>query len=245
MVVFNQVWGFFSMTLVKFKIDKNLDKQVAIEFVGLDFGGVNFSEGIFDVHPRLRELKNVHDKKLIKEQVSEYFDSYYHDHTAELEERTGEFQKEWGGVEEEFLNLTNRIFKNHPLPKGKYIGYLSIINCNPRFLEEKTFQVFYQHPKGVKYVTIHELLHFLFYDYAIKNLPEIFAGLDTEGGVFWDLAEIFNSIVMVEPRFEKLHEQKEVDVYPKHQNYLSKLTKLWEETQDIGEWLAKGYELIK
>lgn len=230
--------------LVEFKIDKNLDKQVAAWFIGIDFGGIDFSEGIFDVHPRLRELKNIKDKKLIKEKISKYFDAHYRDRTAELEEKAEEFQKEWNGVEGEFLKLTNLIFKNHPLPKGKYIGYLSIINCNPRFLEDKTFQVFYHHPRGVKYVTTHELLHFLFYDYAIKKRPEIFAGLGTEEGVFWDLAEIFNSIVMAEPEFRKLHGQERVDVYPVHKECLKELTKLWEENKDIDEWLTDGHRIL-
>lgn len=230
---------------IKFKLNKDLDKKIAFEFINLKRGGIDFSRGILDVHPELKNIKknknNIKKKKILKK----YFDSFYLKHNIYLKNRIILFNREWQIVENKFFNEVKKIFKKYSWPKGKYIGYLSIVDCNPRFLKDKTFQVFYFHPKGAVYVTMHELFHFIFYDYAIKKYSKIFKKLDTENGIFWDLAEIFNYVTLSLPEFRKLHKQNNISYYPEHKKYLPKLKKVWQKTQNIDEWLIEGFEYLK
>lgn len=239
-------WDFlFMKPKIKFKLNKTLDKKMAFEFLNIKQGGVDFSRGIIDVHPELKIIKEIKDDKQKKKLINRHFDFFYKKHITYLKNQTVRFNKEWIKSEIKFFNKTKKIFKNNPWPKGKYIGYLSIIDCNPRFLKDKTFQIFYFHPQGIIYVTMHELLHFIFYEYAIKKHYKTFKKLNTETGIFWDLAEIFNAIILSLPEFIKLHKQKNIFSYPQHKKYLPKLKKLWQETKDIDEWLIEGYKFLK
>lgn len=230
---------------VKFKLNKGLDKKIAFEFINVKHGGIDFSRGIINVHPKLKNLKKIKNNTKKKKLINDYFNLFYKKHTNYLKNQIFKFNKEWKKIENKFIKEVNTIFKNYSWPKGKHTGYLSIIDCNPRFLKDKTFQVFYFHPQGVVYVTMHELLHFIFYDYAIKKYPIFFKKLDTESEVFWDLAEIFNVIILSLSEFKKLHQQKKIFCYPEHKKYLPKLRKIWQKTKNIDEWLIQGYEYLK
>lgn len=229
---------------VKFKLNKALDKKMAMAFLDFKQGGVDFSNGIINIHPELKILiKNINIKE--KQKISNaYFDKFYKKHNDYLKEQTIKFSAGWRVIENEFMHEVDMIFKGHRFPSGKYIGYLSIINCNPRFLDNKTFQIFYLHPQGVRYVTMHELLHFIFYDYAIKKFPKIFKKANTERGVFWDLAEIFNVIILSSLEFKKIYGQKTVLPYHEHKKYITNLTALWKKRQDIDEWLSRSYKYL-
>lgn len=231
--------------LIKFKLNKSLDIKMAEAFFGFKRGGVDFSRGIINVHPELKILKSVKNKQKRKKIIKTYFDDFYKKHDDYLKNRIIEFDTEWKAVEDRFLNETNKIFRECNFPKGKYTGYLSIIDCNPRFIKSKTFQVFYFHPCGARYVTTHEMLHFIFYDYAIKKFPKIFKKLDTESGIFWDLAEIFNTVILSTSGFKKIHGQKNTSPYPEHRKYISQATVFWEKTRDVDAWLLKTYEYLK
>ncbi len=229
---------------VIFKLNKSLDKKMAFAFLNVKAGGIDFSNGIIRIHSELKSIKKKKktDQKKI---IDQYFDSFYKKHSDYLKKRTEKFQAEWNKTEKRYFRKVGRIFKNHPFPKGKYIGYLSIIDCNPRFLKDKTFQVFYSHPEGVISITAHELLHFIFYDYCFKKYPEIFKKLDPDRGTFWDLAEIFNLIILSQAEFKKIHRQKSVACYPAYKKYIPKLKRLWFSKKDIDEWLPVAFDKLK
>ena len=192
---------------IQFKLNKYLDKQTALVFLSVKAGGIDFSNGIIGVHPELKNIKKK-SKAGQKKMIGQCFNNFYQKHKDYLEKRVKEFQIELNKAEEEYFRVVANIFKSHPCPKGKYIGYLSIIDCNPRFIKDKTFQVFYFHPEGVVSVTAHELLHFIFYDYCLKKHSKIFKKLNPDNGVFWDLAEIFNVIILSLPAFKKIHPRR-------------------------------------
>jgi len=217
---------------------------MALVFLSVKAGGIDFSNGIIGVHPELKNIKKK-NKTIQKKIIDQYFDNFYQKHKDYLEKGVKEFQTEWNKTEEEYFRAVAIIFKNHPWPKGKYIGYLSIINCNPRFIKDKTFQVFYFHPEGVVSVTAHELLHFIFYDYCLKKHSKIFKKLNPDNGVFWNLAEIFNVIILSLPAFKKIHPRKSIKSYPEHKITLPVLRKYWQKLPKIDEWLVKSYDYLE
>lgn len=92
--------------------------------------------------------------------TTEDVDKFYSENKGELERFSVQAKKDWGGVSPAFFDEVAKLFKQHPWPKGEYIGFISMFDCNPRFLNNKTFQVCYKHEPGSNFVTAHELLHF-------------------------------------------------------------------------------------
>ncbi|PIU03944.1 hypothetical protein COT44_00245 [Candidatus Shapirobacteria bacterium CG08_land_8_20_14_0_20_39_18] len=80
-------------------------------------------------------------------------------------------------------------------------GYVSIFNCNPRFLDTKTFQVYYQNRSGVVHVTAHEMLHFIFYDWLERNDQEFIDNTDKEKA--WTLSEVFDIVAFDRQEFNR------------------------------------------
>lgn len=230
------------MPHVTFLLNRALDKKVAVAFLNTPNGGINFSRGIFNVHPELQKVKKIKNEREKQRLINNYFDAFYSKHDEYLKKRTHEFLKEWGGVERDFLSATAKLFNHYPFPKGKYIGYLSIVDCNPRFIDNKIFQVFYQHPLGVNYVTAHELLHFIFYDYVQRIYPQLFRGVNTETGPLWDFAEIFNSIVLHTQPFVGIHKIKKIVAYPHHRRWIAQMRSIWNVQCDINKFIEAGWK---
>lgn len=228
---------------IKFELNKSLDKAMAFEFLDTKAGGIDFSGGIISVHPELKVIlgKDENEQKQI---ISDYFDKFYETNDEDLEVHLLQMSKDWEKDESKFIRQLEAVFKNSPVPEGKYIGYLSIINCNPRFLEDKTFQVFYKHRSGSNFITAHEVLHFFFYDYTERKYPEIFKKLDQNSGVYWDLAELFNDVVMSDPNFISKEYSGHAKPYPDHVKYFDRAKDLWEKNPDLDAWLIEAYNYL-
>ncbi len=169
---------------VKFLLNKTLDKKMAREFLSRNFrGGINFSLCILGTHPRIKRL------------IFDYIDNFYKKYYSQLFKTASKFQKIWEKNSTAFFTATDVIFNHHPWPKGSYIAYISIFSCGPRFLEDKTFQVFYQNNKfQALHAIAHELLHFLFYDYIEKKRRDIKTKLNDEQ--LWRISEIVNEVLL-------------------------------------------------
>lgn len=224
---------------IKFELNKELDKEMALVFLKgkSKVGGIDFSLGVINPHPALEKLKET-------EEINKYFDNYYSEHGIELINANNKAQEDWRSVEGNFFDVVKSIFVNPPVPEGKYVAYLSIINCNPRFLDNKTFQVYWKHRNGTNMVVAHEVLHFFFYDYAETKHPDLFRGLEKNTGLFWVLAEVFNDVVLSLPELVAVHGQTTFYSYPAHKKYSEHMGKIWEENPDIDEWLLKGYDYL-
>jgi hypothetical protein len=229
---------------IRFKLNKQLDKDMALEFLGRgEKGGINFSDSITFYHPELKSIIDKDKTEKIKF-IDRYFNKFYTLHNIEFKNYIVKMKVGWKKYEEDFAKELNLIFKNHKKPKGKYIAYLSTFNCNPRFLSNKTYQIFYGHKISPSYVTMHEILHFFFYDYSINKYPQIFAKLDMNNGIFWELSELFNAVIMSSNNFMN---GKYIDIakpYPAHQKYFEKLKEIWNIKPDIDNWLIEAYSYI-
>lgn len=217
---------------LKFRLNKTLDKKVGFHFLEHKKAGVNFGAKIIKDYPELKAAQKSKDKK--KEKIiSSYVKSFYLKNDKELKQTRLEFQDEWNKNAEAFFTAANKLFNNHSWPKGKYHAYLSIFNCNPRFLKNKTFQVYWKHPKGVVAVSSHEMLHFFFYDYVEKN----FSKKPMSENSLWQLSEIFNHFVLAEPDFVKLTNVPKPSLYPNLVNLSKELRPLWEKSKSAHDFL--------
>lgn len=230
-----------------FFLNKDLDKQVCYRFLDHQKGGVDFGKSIIRIHPKLIQAKGFPDKEKKQMIIGQYVDSFYETHQNQLESARTELKKRWGLIVQPFFKIVDKIF-DHPWPKGLYftrnklvyIAYLSIFPCQPRFLENKTFQVFYLNKEDLL-TTAHELLHFLFYDYFEKNFSEI---SPTEEKV-WVLSEVLNILILNLPEFYALFGDSSRHSYPQHISIIENLKPEWEKRKDLNSFLKSSLGVIE
>ena len=87
---------------ISYKLNKILDKKMALDFLNVKAGGIDFSDGIINVHP---ELKGINKKKKTEQKkvIDLHFDSFYKQHKDYLNKRVKEFQKDWDSVEKKYF----------------------------------------------------------------------------------------------------------------------------------------------
>ena len=216
---------------------------MAEEFLNIRGGGIDFGEGIVKSHPQLRSVKLLKNITQREKAISVYFDNYYQTHRTPILRKLESVRSAWRKQEKEYITITEDFFGGFRFPKGKYVAYTSIINCNPRFLESKTFQFFYKKPLADAIYTIaHELLHFIFFDFVGKKFKQETKHLSEDQ--LWDLSEIFNVVVLRSPRYRYIINQKFVIPYPDHQHYIRQFQKVYKISQNAEEFIRHGISII-
>lgn len=203
---------------LRFELNLDLDIDVATEFLDVQGGGIDFGKHIVELYPKLSKAKSLSGESRRKE-TCKFTKEYYRQHKLDLKEKVRQFSENWEKVENSFFEGAHQKFGPYPWPKGKYICYLSIYDCNPRFLEDKTFQVYYLHPQGSNHVIAHEMLHFIFFDYLDNHEKEFKEKMDE--GTTWLLSELFNDRVLELPDFEEF-KSKDGGSYPEVAEFAKK-----------------------
>lgn len=222
---------------VQFKLHKELDKFMAAQFLGTSRGGIDFGEGVWGIHPDLKGLTSKDTR-----QIDAYFNKYYKDNKTKLEEQVKKFQSEWDLIESDYVELVRNEFMGFEFPPGDYDGYISIINCNPRFLETCSFQAFYQFENSIN-VTSHELLHFMFYAYITKGLGENDKAIKQNSNDWWIVSEVFNNVVLSTKPFEELFGKTYETPYPDHEKFIEPAKKLYAKACSIDDFINSLFEL--
>ena len=236
---------------LKFIVDLNKDIEVLNGFLKtakIFNMEKDLKIGFYDFYSDLEKIiKSKNTQKQKNKLIKSFIQKIYQRDSIQINKAIKDAKRQWQKNKRYFLKKISNLFKNYPWPKGKYVAYPTIWGVYPRFINDKTFffPYIYKNKNFILFVIMHEMLHFIFYDYAIKKHPEIFRKLDTETGTFWDLAEIFNAIILSLPEFKKLHKQKKIFCYSEHKKYFSKLKKLWQNTMIVDNWLIIGYEYLE
>jgi len=231
------------MNKLRFYLNKKLDEHMVKEFLNIRGGGIDFGKGIIKIHPQLKSVKSLKNIAQRKKAIHVYFDKYYQIHKTAMLYKIKSIRKVWHKQEQEYIAITENFFDGFRFPKGKYIAYASIINCNPRFLESKTFQFFYKKPLAdATYTIAHELLHFIFFELIEKKLKKEIKHLSEDR--LWDLSEIFNVVVLKSPRYRHIINQKFVIPYPDHQHYISQFDKIYKNSKNAEEFIRRGIIII-
>ena len=217
---------------LKFDLNINFDLWTAGNF--LKKADDLFTKAITDEHPELIDKQN--DPKFI----NKYVQKKYGELNDALEKSRGGAEKDWKNVKKGYFETVETLFtseggQSFPWPKGEYICFMSIFNCNPRFIDKKEFQVYYKHVYGSNEVCMHEMLHFIFYAYIENEFPNEYKNRDKD--YIWKLSEVFNDIILRLPEFVKLTGIKKPDIYAQTQKELEKNTKLWDESNGIKDFI--------
>ncbi len=204
---------------VTFRVSKTKDLDTAKGFVkeAKYSGGRNLEWAFFSKWPELRE-------KLYDENA---FNRFVREQYAEpewLATRLARHEVRWRKVEARYFALVARLFPGRPWPKGKYTAYGTLWAMYPRFLDDKTFQIPFEH-NNLRYVTVviaHELLHFMFYDYFYARFPKYRA--KKHNFFVWHVSEIFNTVVQNSPGWVRVFREPSMG-YPEHARIVRTLAK--------------------
>lgn len=223
---------------VKFELDKEVDKFMASKFLDYRIGTVDYSDGVWGPHP---SLKGVTGKDIYM--IDEYFNKFYSNNLLLLNNLVESFTQEWDKIEKKYLKKCTDFFNGFTFPSGDYIGYVSIINCNPRFLETCSFQLFYKSKSCVP-TTAHELMHFIFYSYITRNSTKAKKDEIESSGAWWLTSEIFNNVVLDLPEFRELLGGYFEEPHLGHEEYFESAKKLYEESANIDEFIDMLYQFV-
>ncbi|OGF67519.1 hypothetical protein A3H04_02060 [Candidatus Giovannonibacteria bacterium RIFCSPLOWO2_12_FULL_43_11c] len=202
--------------MIKIGLNIELDYQVYAEFRNFSVSGVDFGLRIKKDHPHIN-LEN----------YKKYIDEFYKENRAEIEISISELS---GIINQKSDLYFTAIKKYFGLDCGKenYKGYVSIFDCNPRFVDDKSFQVFYKKSGSDKLrVCFHEITHFAFFDYFEKLFPAEYRSLDRNSGVLWELSEVINVILLNEPEFKNILQGEEKLFYPNLEDKLTAIRSIW------------------
>ncbi|MFZ2154301.1 MAG: hypothetical protein WAV16_03670 [Candidatus Moraniibacteriota bacterium] len=232
---------------IKFCLNKNLDRQMISEFINInDGGGIDFAKGIIKTHPKLKKIipssnkLSTNDKKIY---LQEYVNFYYNKNKSPMLQKIDLIKKAWKTKETVYVDTTKDFFDNFDFSKNDYTAYASIINCNPRFLESKTFQFFYRKSESDAIHTIaHEILHFIFFDFIKKKMKKEIKDLSEDQ--LWDLSEIFNVVLLGSNRYKGVVDKKLVIAYPDHQHYIPTFKKAYKNSNNAKEFIEQGILII-
>jgi len=116
---------------------------------------------------------------------------------------------------------------------------LSIFDCNPRYLEIKSFQVYYKRSRDMrKEVVVHELTHFAFYDFC--NTIGI-----KDSDALWELSEIFNVIFLNLTSIQKAIGAEELLFYLDLKNKLEAIKQIWAKKLDAEKFIKESLSYLQ
>lgn len=220
--------GFIIHKMIKISLNKELDYETYADFWNFLVAGVDFGKKIKKDHPDIN-LKN----------YKKYIDDFYVAHLPELlkkQEQINQFLKD---KQNSFFIAAKNIFGAR-FNDNLYQGYLSIFNCNPRYPDTKTFQIYYKKDSlDMLEVALHESLHFLFFDYYGKNLLKK-RGLNKNSGPLWELSEIFNVIILNLPEFRLIIEREEKLFYPDLKDKYKKILEFWDNKKSLDKFFENS-----
>lgn len=212
---------------MKIELNKELDKEVYLAFCDAVFGGADFSKKIRDDHP-----------DITKENYVEYIDNFYILNEDGLRNTLEDIELCFNEIKETLFSELQKYFR-HDFSKEKYTCYPSIFNCNPRYLESKSFQVYYKRTHDMrKEVIAHELTHFAFYDFCHK------LGIKDDN-CLWELSEIFNVIFLNLRAIQKAIGAEEFLFYVDLKNKLKEIRKIWAGQLSAEEFIRASLRYLK
>ena len=212
---------------MKIELNRQLDKEVYMAFCDAVVGGADFGKKIRDDHP-----------DITKENYIKYIDDFYAKHSDELENALKDTKECFYEIKDALFSELRKYF-GQDYSKEKYTCYLSIFDCNPRYLENKSFQVYYKRSNNMrKEVIAHEITHFAFYDFC-DNL-----GIKNDN-YLWELSEIFNVIFLNLPSIQKAIGAEEFLFYPELKEKLETVKFIWEKQLNAKEFIVNSLKYLQ
>ena len=218
-----------------FKQDIEFDNDIGTYFLNDTIDGFDFGQDrIISEHPIFANWRELEEQELAQK-VQSYTKAYYTEHNEEIEKSMAEMQTLWDNIASQYFKAVEGIFGTLDFYEPTdLIANPSIFKAGVVGEDMKSFQIWYKtikEPHEVLRHIAHEILHFYYYTYIKKH--EYDAGEKN-----WELAEIFNVVILNLPEFQILIEKKEIG-YAQHAQLIPKYRKIWEQSEGINSYLDK------
>ncbi len=211
---------------LRFKIEPQKDLTALYAFIAESSydNGRNLAWACFKKYPILKKYKRGAGMKINHSEASNFINNFYKLKLKIFTENAKKYQSNWQKVAPKYFLLVDKLFFARPWPKGKYFVYLTIWGLYPKYLEDKTFLIPYQHKNKnfINLVIAHELLHFMFFDYFFKKYKKYRS--HKYDFFVWHVSEIFNSLILNSKDWQKIFKLKNLD-YPEHKKIISRVKK--------------------
>lgn len=219
--------------MIRIELDQRADLETYGDFSNLTVGGADFGKRIRATHPAITA-----------ENFQEYIRAYYQDNEGLLARGVRELQDAVDATSQGFFAAAREFF-NEDYSQNAYVGALSIFDCNPRFVETQSFQVFFQRDLSGKVgVAYHEILHFVFFDYCERHCADAVRGRSSNGGSYWELSEILNVILLNQPAFQAIVGRPEKLFYPALAEIFPEIEKIWNDRSDMESFVEESLRVL-
>ena len=150
------------------------------------------------------------------------------------------------------LVLSEIVEQKWPEKDGKIIARVSLNPICPRYIKQRTFDVFYrQNARRMKSVAIHELLHFIYFEKWKRIFPNAKEREFDAPYLVWKLSEMVPKVILNEKRIQEIFKYK-FDSYREYENFklngkplLSYLQDFYDDRKDFADFLKQSWEFVK
>lgn len=179
----------------------------------------------------------------------EYVNWFYTTNQKTISADIAAIKRRWQQKENNFFKQVDRIFNNHPWPKGNYRAYASIWRSFPRYIKEKkfTFPCKVSERYTIDFpmkVIAHELLHFITYDYLEKRYRITQDKTPYRDNLVWQFTESLNVLIENEKYWHAIIGDKEAGVpYKECEVLYKKMKKIWSRNKNIDNLIKKVFPI--
>jgi len=159
--------------------------------------GWDWSARIYENHPALKDVLKDKQPKELRACAYKYANNFIKQHKTELKSLVARYQKEWDVINDEYLKILSEHFEtDYPNNRKIIRAYVSIIPIFPRFLDKWAFNVGSKKPQLMIPISMHEILHFLYFKKWMEVFPETKRKELDSPYLVWKLSEILDPIIL-------------------------------------------------
>lgn len=213
-----------------FSLDYMEDARTVFDFgfKNGERGGIDFKKIIFK---EVKELSKFKKSRNVKNKILTLIKNEYIKKGKQLLRAKNDYENIWNSFE------SSKLENSLPKYKKKITVYISLFNCNPKYIERNSFQMYYKMNKKEALATMcHELVHFIYFDIYKKLFPKD----PLTDAQSWALSEIIDVIILKDIGMY-------AGIYPEHIKFIPLFEKIWltEKNNGFSIFLKKAVHLAK
>lgn len=187
----------------------NIDKIFPFihEMLNMNESNWDWSNVFFKNYPKLKsKLSNENNIKKRKKIEYNFFKKYFEKNKEQFLMIQRKFQKNWNEINDDVMIALSDIIETSWSKEDKPIyAYISLSPICPRDIIKREFFVFYNiNVKKMKSITIHELLHFIYFKKWLSIFPSTKIEHLDYPYLVWHLSEILTEVILNDQRIQNV-----------------------------------------
>ncbi len=239
---------------VRFSVGSIADTFFAFHYLLSSTERRGWSEVIYRAYPDLKtELEGIDDKKKRERIERNFLEVVFTAEGKVLQEKAKSTQAEWDKINDRILGaLSEVVEQDWSNDDARISGRITVNPMGPRYLETRTFDVFYRRPtERIVYFAIHEILHFIYFEKWETIFPKTPKEEFEIPHLIWALSEMMPGVVLNDERIQKVFKYKftsnpefealKLDGKP----LMSHIKELYDDRRDFEDFLRKSFKFVK